>query len=637
MLSISYADYFNKVHGGWIGKCIGGTIGAAMEGNRELMTFTLDNVFPAEIPPNDDLDLQILWLQVLEQKGARLESRDLADAWLEYCWYPFNEYGYFVKNYRLGIAPPYSGHFNNEFFKNSMGCPIRSEIWGFVCPGNPQLAAEYAYKDGVLDHDTESVYGEQFFAALEAEAFFETDIFELIAKGLALIPADSIVAQCIQFVIDRFNAGVTWMDTRREILVNYGSPDASHCVENVGFTVLALLFGRGDFTDTMLIAVNSGYDTDCTAATSGAILGQILGGDSIPQVWLDKMGAEYVMWFDLHRRSMLISDLAEDTCKAGLSLIRDGLVAVKITEIPQHIEPSLPVAPAIPLYSLEVIYLGNPSIGFGETADVEVVVFNRSSVGVAGVLSIGLPESLLCESSSIPLTVESGGELKLQLHFSVHEKLIAFPQKNVVSLSWNDGETLFSERSFGFSGAVRMKVIGPFWDSYDTQIHGEVNPYLNGKPAGRAWFNNFINIDKAYIDENFADLEQTAGTYVNFHTDKLALNEIFSHRGQSCLYLVHNIISPVARDAYAVIGNNDAYKFWLNGQLTSEAKEHTMWMPYNNDVPIKLKRGRNQFIFKIVRSDNNFEFSIGLRGDLPFMQEPNFTHWYVDLASSIDN
>lgn len=636
MLKMSYSEYLSKVHGGWLGKCIGGTIGTSMENNRELMNFTLDVVFPKEIPPNDDLDLQILWLKVLEDCGANITSRDLADAWLKYCWYPFNEYGYFVKNYRLGIAPPRSGTFNNDFFKNSMGCPIRSEIWGYICPGDPQVAAQYAYRDGILDHDMLAVYGEQFFAALEAQAFFETNIFALIQTGLEFVPSDSELAECILFVIDQYHCDVHWKEARRSLLNRFSSPDGSHSVQNVGLTVLALLFGRGDFTETMLIAVNSGYDTDCTAATSGAILGQMLGAEGIPKVWLEKMGPEYVMWFDVKRRSMLIKDLSEDTCAAGLSLVRDGLISVNITDIPKGIVPSLPKAKLNEIYSLDINYIGIPSIGYGENANVEIILHNTANHPVKGELVIHTSEALEASITYIQLIVGINATVKIPVCFSLSKQLQAIPQQNMVNVEWKSGDKLHAQRSFGFSGASRMKVIGPFWDVYDTRIHQE-NPYQNGRPSGRANFNNFVNIDRPYINESFININEQKGTYINFHTDKLALNEVYSHLGQSCLYLVHNVICPKERDAYAVIGHNDGYKFWLNGELKSEAREHTMWMPYNDEVQVRLRAGLNQFIFKVIRSDSNFEFSIGLRGDMPFIKEPNFTHWYIDLASLLES
>lgn len=54
---------------------------------------------------------------------------------------------------------------------------------------------------------------------------------------------------------------------------------------NVPFTVLALLAGDGDFGRTICTAVNCGMDTDCTAATAGALLG-LLKPDCISDEWL---------------------------------------------------------------------------------------------------------------------------------------------------------------------------------------------------------------------------------------------------------------------------------------------------------------------------------------------------------------
>ena len=176
MYQISYEKFLDKVHGGWYGKCLGGAAGAPVEGVKKLIPVNdFTEIFNPDLP-NDDLDLQLLWLDVLEEKGPLINSCDLADAWVKKCWYPFSEYGYFLKNYMRGIKPPYSGILNNSFFMEGMGCPIRSEIWGMISAGNPCLAAEYAYMDATLDHGGNSVYAEQFLAAIESLAFFETDI-----------------------------------------------------------------------------------------------------------------------------------------------------------------------------------------------------------------------------------------------------------------------------------------------------------------------------------------------------------------------------------------------------------------------------------------------------------------------------
>ena len=59
---------------------------------------------------------------------------------------------------------------------------------------------------------------------------------------------------------------------------------------NVALVTTALLYGQGDFGKTICIAVNCGEDTDCTAATAGALLGIVYGIDGIPEEWAKPVG-----------------------------------------------------------------------------------------------------------------------------------------------------------------------------------------------------------------------------------------------------------------------------------------------------------------------------------------------------------
>ena len=109
-------DYFDKVFGCWLGKSIAGTIGAPFEGRKELFDFEYDPRSIEQMMPNDDLDIQVIWLEVLEKKGIYFTAEDLAEAF--YSKYPLSpgEYAYFKKNYMRGIMPPESGTFNNRYY-----------------------------------------------------------------------------------------------------------------------------------------------------------------------------------------------------------------------------------------------------------------------------------------------------------------------------------------------------------------------------------------------------------------------------------------------------------------------------------------------------------------------------------------
>ena len=51
--------------------------------------------------------------------------------------------------------------------------------------------------------------------------------------------------------------------------------------ENIGITLTALLMGDGDMERTTMIALNSGFDTDCTCGIAGAVLGIIRGAEKL--------------------------------------------------------------------------------------------------------------------------------------------------------------------------------------------------------------------------------------------------------------------------------------------------------------------------------------------------------------------
>ena len=57
-------SYESSVRGCWMGKNIGGTLGAPFEGKTEIndVDFYVQKDLFGSPEPNDDLDLQLLWL-----------------------------------------------------------------------------------------------------------------------------------------------------------------------------------------------------------------------------------------------------------------------------------------------------------------------------------------------------------------------------------------------------------------------------------------------------------------------------------------------------------------------------------------------------------------------------------------------
>lgn len=296
MLKLNRDKYRDKVLACWIGKNIGGTVGGPFEGTTEMQDVSGFTTKPGEPLPNDDLDLQIAWLLTLERVGVRgIDANALADTWTTIISPHWNEYGIAHKNLKMGLLPPLSGEFDNKLWRNSNGAWIRSEIWAALAPGYPNIAVKYAIYDAVVDHGLgEGTVASIFTAALESIAYFESDIRAIIESALEFIPKDSMLYRSVNLVIDEYDKGTDYRETREKVVALNSELGLFQAPGNVAFAVIGLLYGEGDFKKSIIYTVNCGDDTDCTAGTVGAILGIIGGTAGIPSDWLEFVGDRIV-------------------------------------------------------------------------------------------------------------------------------------------------------------------------------------------------------------------------------------------------------------------------------------------------------------------------------------------------------
>jgi len=85
-----------------------------------------------------------------------------------------------------------------------------------------------------------------------------------------------------------------------------------HAYPNIAADLLALWFGKGDFTDTMTLLALAGNDVDCNAGLVGNVLGVM--GD-IPDNWVKPIG-DLLETYLKGKEKLSIRTLAEET--AGL-------------------------------------------------------------------------------------------------------------------------------------------------------------------------------------------------------------------------------------------------------------------------------------------------------------------------------
>lgn len=346
-IKINYQEYCDKVKGCYLGKNIGGTLGAPFEcyrGVYDIDDFMQDISSPV---PNDDVDLQLVWLSAVEHEGKNIDSHTLAKYWETYVSLAISEYGAGKNNYAMGILPPLSGYIRNEN-RESNGAWIRTEIWACLCAGNPALAANYAYYDACVDHSGEGIYAAVFMAAVQAAAFFESDVYRLIKTGLSYLPESCGVRNAVNLVINCYKNGDDWKTARKKLLIAEpssfgeicgewkGTPQVTACERcpvqekdedipravhghdapaSIGIVLIGWLYGGGDFGKSICLAVNCGEDADCTAGSLGAILGITHGASSLPEKWV-KSCSEKIAVCSLRTDDMLnVPQTVSEFCK----------------------------------------------------------------------------------------------------------------------------------------------------------------------------------------------------------------------------------------------------------------------------------------------------------------------------------
>lgn len=299
-MRLSYEEYKKKVVGCFLGKAVGGTLGAPYEGKKATHSLTYYDPVPTEMLPNDDLDLQVVWLEAIKENGLPINRKHLAEAWVKHVFYHFDEYGMAMRNINNNVQPPMSGWFNNRFYAG-MGAAIRAELWASLAPANPELATVLAREDACVDHYSDGVDGTCFIAALESAAFVESDPHTLIDTALSFIPYNSRMAEAVRDTVRWQKENDDMFAIRELILDKYGAcawekatVNWSDVTINVAFTILAWLCGENSFDKSICNAVNLGYDTDCTAGIVASLFA-IIDPDCIDEKWLKPIGTDVVL------------------------------------------------------------------------------------------------------------------------------------------------------------------------------------------------------------------------------------------------------------------------------------------------------------------------------------------------------
>ncbi len=306
-----------KISGAWYGRICGCLLGKPAEGTRfaELKKFLTESgnypmhryIKRADIhykstirtscladerafaPWDDDTNYTALAQLLVEKYGRTFTPENVLSLWLE--TQPISSYFTAEKtallNYINGWKPPVSAVYRNPC-REWIGAQIRGDYFGYIHPGNPEAAAELAFRDASVSHVKNGIYGEMLVAAMLAAAAVTDDMEEVIRAGLAQIPATSRLYIAVDRLLSDYRKGTSREEAFRDIHHAWNDRDGydwCHTISNALIVAASLLYGEGNFGKSVCMAVETGFDTDCNGATVGSVLGMMLGENGIGEEW----------------------------------------------------------------------------------------------------------------------------------------------------------------------------------------------------------------------------------------------------------------------------------------------------------------------------------------------------------------
>jgi len=333
--TISYGQYLDKVHGGWVGKAIGLIMGVPKEFAEPWPPSNFE--YYAQIPTHfsdrysgDDVYLPLVNQLALKTYGIHATQQQYMNEWdarffSGRVWVSCENA---LDLYRAGIKPPKTGFPGYNRNWDDMCSQIAVDNVGWVTPGLINTAAEMADEVAHVINWGVGADGGVFIAAVYSQAFFTDDPAELVRRGRAVLPAGSRFGEMLDDVLRLRREQPDWRTTRQILAKKYHKnldpKDRTGLVVTGIGTAIGLLYGDGDFAKSMLIAQKCRWDSDCTAATVAGVMGTALGYSRIEARWRLPLHDTYENYcIKGLPRWMTFTDIARDSVEIGQQVVKE--------------------------------------------------------------------------------------------------------------------------------------------------------------------------------------------------------------------------------------------------------------------------------------------------------------------------
>jgi len=235
---------------------------------------------------DDDTSMEWVFLHMLEEHGLEITYSQVREEWVGH----INE-AIWVANARArelmdrGYVPPETGSKEHNENWGAIDAQIECELFGVIHPGMGLGAYSMAKWFAVVTNDDYAVEAAGFYATMFSYAFFESDVSALVEMALTEIPKTSLTWEVVSDVTKWHKEHQDWKETRSKIWKKYGQYGWVSSPLNLASAVMAILYGNGDFDLSLIIANAAGWDNDCNTATTGGLLGLIVGESGIHEKW----------------------------------------------------------------------------------------------------------------------------------------------------------------------------------------------------------------------------------------------------------------------------------------------------------------------------------------------------------------
>ena len=305
----------DKIRGGLLAQLLGNLNGLKHEHRYIEEPGNVQEYVPA-LPTggrtDDDTDIEWVYIQAMQQAGELLLPADrIVSLWKSHINQRIWSSNQYVRQLMdLGIEPPMTGNRAlNPWAEFNISGQFLAESFGLLAPAMPQTAARIGLHYTRVGIDGEPAQTTQMFNTMIATAFTTDDLGHILKSGFDALDGNSEIRGIVKNV-RQWNGQnpENWRETRRLIKEEYtryggGVRDGNGYDLNTAATVASLLYGNGDFVETLIHSFNFGWDADNNAATAATIIGVIQG-----QRWMQMQGWNIVDRYQNTTRPGLPSD-----------------------------------------------------------------------------------------------------------------------------------------------------------------------------------------------------------------------------------------------------------------------------------------------------------------------------------------